>query len=54
MDEGQLGAELEHLRQHLAERDTHIVALEAEFLKTTSRSKDLDEQVHTWREKYER
>ncbi|XP_061717951.1 uncharacterized protein MAL13P1.304 isoform X1 [Cydia pomonella] len=54
VDDGQLGAEVEHLRQHLAERDSHIVALEAEFVKTTSRVKDLDEQLHTWREKYER
>ncbi|XP_063364953.1 uncharacterized protein MAL13P1.304 [Cydia amplana] len=54
VDDGQLGAEVEHLRQHLAERDSHIVALEAEFVKSTSRVKDLDEQLHTWREKYER
>ncbi|CAG9788148.1 unnamed protein product [Diatraea saccharalis] len=57
-DEGadgvQLHAEVEHLRQHLSERDAHIVALEGEFLKCTSRASDLEEQLSTWREKYER
>lgn len=50
----QLQAEVEHLRQHLAERDAHIVALEGEFIKATSRANDLDEQLATWTEKYER
>ncbi|XP_026730111.1 bromodomain-containing protein DDB_G0270170-like isoform X1 [Trichoplusia ni] len=54
-DEGlQLHAEVEHLRQHLAERDSHIVALEGEFIKSTARANELEEQVGTWREKYER
>ncbi|CAH2248071.1 jg12756 [Pararge aegeria aegeria] len=52
--EAQLHKEVEHLRQHLAERDVHFVALEAEFFKSTSRANDLEEQVGTWREKYER
>lgn len=46
--------EVQHLRQHLAEQDAHFVALEAEFFKCTSRANDLEEQVSTWREKYER
>lgn len=50
----QLHAEVEHLRQHLSERDSHIVALEGEFIKSNSRANDLEEQVSTWREKYER
>ncbi|XP_028156487.1 putative uncharacterized protein DDB_G0277255 isoform X1 [Ostrinia furnacalis] len=49
-----LQAEVEHLRQHLAERDTHIVALEGEFIKCTARANELEEQLGTWREKYER
>ncbi|KAJ2951675.1 hypothetical protein O0L34_g13835 [Tuta absoluta] len=53
-DEAQLRAEVEHLRQHLAERDGHLVALEAEFHKCSTRVGDLEEQVDTWREKYER
>ncbi|XP_021201469.3 MATH and LRR domain-containing protein PFE0570w isoform X1 [Helicoverpa armigera] len=53
-DDLQLHAEVEHLRQHLAERDSHIVALEGEFIKCTTRANDLEEQVSTWREKYER
>lgn len=53
-DEVQLHAELQHLRQHLAERDAHIVALEGEFIKCTSRSNDLEEQLGIWTEKYER
>ncbi|RVE42521.1 hypothetical protein evm_012829 [Chilo suppressalis] len=57
-DEGadgvQLHAEVDHLRQHLSERDAHIVALEGEFLKCTARANDLEEQLSTWREKYER
>ncbi|KAG6450207.1 hypothetical protein O3G_MSEX006448 [Manduca sexta] len=53
-DAPQLHAEVEHLRQHLAERDSHIVALEGEFIKCTTRANDLEEQLNTWREKYER
>lgn len=49
-----LQAEVDHLRQHLAERDAHIVALEGEFIKCTARANDLEEQLGTWREKYER
>ncbi|KAL0878901.1 hypothetical protein ABMA27_003902 [Loxostege sticticalis] len=49
-----LQAEVEHLRQHLAERDSHIVALEGEFIKSTTRANDLEEQLGTWREKYDR
>ncbi|KAJ8720287.1 hypothetical protein PYW07_012330 [Mythimna separata] len=50
----QVHAEVEHLRQHLEERDAHIVALEGEFIKSTTRANELEEQVSTWREKYER
>lgn len=50
----QLHAEVDHLRRHLAERDSHIVALEGEFIKSTSRANDLEEQLGTWQEKYER
>lgn len=50
----QLHAELEHLRQHLAERDSHIIVIEGEYLKCTVRANDLEEQLNTWREKYER
>ncbi|XP_041981449.1 uncharacterized protein LOC121734880 [Aricia agestis] len=46
--------EVELLREHLAERDTHVIALETEFLKYTKRTNDLEEQVGHWREKYER
>ncbi|CAG4945860.1 unnamed protein product [Parnassius apollo] len=53
-DEAQLHAEVENLRQHLAEKDAHIVGLEAEFVKCTTRANHLEEQVDTWREKYER
>lgn len=49
-----LHAEVDHLRQHLAERDSHIVALEGEYIQSTSRANDLEEQVASWREKYER
>ncbi|CAH0727086.1 unnamed protein product, partial [Brenthis ino] len=52
--EAQLGKEVEHLRAHLAERDAHFVALETEFFKCSSRANDLEEQIGTWREKYER
>ncbi|XP_045773527.1 GATA zinc finger domain-containing protein 14 isoform X1 [Maniola jurtina] len=52
--EAQLHKEVEHLRQHLAERDVHFVALEAEFFKCTARANDLEDQVSTWREKHER
>ncbi|CAH2041351.1 unnamed protein product, partial [Iphiclides podalirius] len=52
--EAQLHAEVENLRQHVAEKDAHIVGLEAEFVKCTARANDLEEQVDTWREKYER
>lgn len=52
--EAQLRKEVEHLRVHLAERDEHFVALETEFFKSTSRAHDLEEQIGTWREKYER
>ncbi|CAG4952960.1 unnamed protein product [Colias eurytheme] len=52
--EVQLRNDLEHLRQHLAEKDAHFVALEAEYFKCNARATDLDEQVNTWREKYER
>ncbi|XP_072931473.1 uncharacterized protein [Epargyreus clarus] len=54
VDETQLRTELEHLRQHIAERDVHFLALENEFYKCTSRANDLEEQLDTWREKYER
>ncbi|XP_026752549.2 uncharacterized protein MAL13P1.304 isoform X1 [Galleria mellonella] len=50
----QLHAEVEHLRQHLSERDAHIVAIESEYIKCTARANDLEEQLNTWREKYER
>ncbi|CAK1582714.1 unnamed protein product [Parnassius mnemosyne] len=53
-DEAQLHAEVENLRQHIAEKDAHIVGLEAEFVKCTTRADNLEEQVDTWREKYER
>ncbi|KAJ0176059.1 hypothetical protein K1T71_008233 [Dendrolimus kikuchii] len=53
-DGHQLHAEVEHLRQHLAARDSHIVALEGEFIKSTTRANDLEEQLSTWQEKYER
>ncbi|CAH2090426.1 unnamed protein product [Euphydryas editha] len=52
--EAQLRKEVEHLRVHLAERDAHFVALETEFFKSTSRANDLEEQIGTWKEKYER
>lgn len=54
MEDLQLHAEVDHLRQHLAERDSHIVALEGEYIKCTSRGNELEEQVAIWREKYER
>lgn len=50
----QLHAEVDHLRQHLSERDAHIVALEGEFIKCTARANNFEEQLNTWREKYER
>lgn len=53
-EELHLHAEVEHLRQHLAERDAHIVAIEGEFIKCNTRATDLEEQLTTWREKYER
>ncbi|GBP71995.1 Tight junction-associated protein 1 [Eumeta japonica] len=53
-NELQLQGETEHLRQHLAERDAHIAALETEFLKSTVRVTDLEEELSTWKEKYER
>ncbi|XP_013194961.2 myb-like protein I [Amyelois transitella] len=53
-DEAQLRAEVEHLRQHLAERDAHILALEGEFIKSTTKANNFEEQLNTWREKYER
>ncbi|XP_053608191.1 uncharacterized protein LOC128674006 [Plodia interpunctella] len=53
-DEVQLHAEVEHLRQHLAERDAHILVLEGEFIKTTTKANNFEEQLNTWREKYER
>ncbi|XP_046967861.1 bromodomain-containing protein DDB_G0270170 isoform X1 [Vanessa cardui] len=52
--EAQLRKEVDHLRAHLAERDAHFVALETEFFKSSSRANDLEEQIGTWREKYER
>ncbi|XP_013173013.1 PREDICTED: putative uncharacterized protein DDB_G0293878 [Papilio xuthus] len=52
--EAQLHAEVANLRQHVAEKDAHIVGIEAEFVKCTARADDLEEQVDTWREKYER
>lgn len=47
-------AEVANLRQHVADKDAHIVGIEAEFVKCTARADDLEEQVDTWREKYER
>ncbi|XP_014359261.2 phosphatidylinositol 3-kinase 2 [Papilio machaon] len=52
--EAQLHAEVANLRQHVADKDAHIVGIEAEFVKCTARADDLEEQVDTWREKYER
>ncbi|OWR50152.1 Brain-enriched guanylate kinase-associated protein [Danaus plexippus plexippus] len=52
--EVQLHKEVDHLRQHLADRDEQFVALETEYFKCTSRVNDLEEQVATWTEKYER
>lgn len=50
----ELHAEIEHLKRHLAERDAHIEAMESEFLKGNTRISELEEQIATWREKYER
>ncbi|XP_050677410.1 uncharacterized protein LOC126974065 [Leptidea sinapis] len=52
--EVQLQTEVDHLKQHLAERDAHFVALESEYYKCTSRNTDLEEQLNTQYEKYER
>lgn len=52
--ETDLVAEVEHLRQHLTERDSHIIALEEEFLRCTSKANELEEQLSNWREKYDR
>ncbi|KAG7302042.1 hypothetical protein JYU34_013497 [Plutella xylostella] len=53
-DAGSLPGELDHLRRLLAERDTHIVSLESEFVKCSSKANELEEQLGTWREKYDR
>ncbi|CAK1543160.1 unnamed protein product [Leptosia nina] len=50
----ELRKDVEHLRQHLADRDAHFIALETEYFKCNTRATDLEEQVNTWREKYER
>lgn len=50
----ELHAEIEHLKRHLAERDAHIEAMESEFLKGNTRISELEEQIVTWREKYDR
>ncbi|XP_047517224.1 uncharacterized protein LOC125057522 [Pieris napi] len=50
----ELHKDVEHLRQHLAEKDAHFVALETEYFKCNERATDLEDQVNTWREKYER
>jgi predicted nucleic acid-binding Zn-ribbon protein len=50
----ELHAEIDHLKRHLGERDAHIEAMEAEFLKGNSRIAELELQNATWREKYDR
>ncbi|XP_077292405.1 uncharacterized protein LOC143915580 [Arctopsyche grandis] len=54
ISEIELHAEIEHLKRHLAERDAHIEAMESEFLKGNTRIAELEEQIVTWREKYDR